>query len=111
MKIEYPEVHDVIEQIHQAGGTAVLAHPGEYDSYALLEQLAANHEIDGVEVWHPRNHEGDEQKFSAIAQANGLIMTGGTDFHGMYTTVSLPIGTCTTPDEQLERLVQIKKNQ
>lgn len=109
VKVEYPEVYDVIEQIHRAGGIAVLAHPSEYDSYGLLNSLASSHAIDGVEVWHPRNREGDERKFEEIAKENGLVMTGGTDFHGMYTKVSLPIGTCTTPDEQLKQLIQMKK--
>lgn len=110
VKVDYPEVHDVIEQIHKAGGVAVLAHPAEYDSYDLLKQLSIAREIDGVEVWHPRNNEADKQQFSEIARENGLVMTGGTDFHGMYTTVSRPIGTCTTPDDQLEQLLEMKKN-
>lgn len=102
--VVYPEVHDVIEQIHNAGGVAVLAHPGVYDSYDLLEQLARDHEIEGVEVWHPRNREGDEEKLSAVARKYGLVMTGGTDFHGMYTPNPMPLGTCLTPDDQLAEL-------
>lgn len=103
VRVEYPEVHDVIEQIHRAGGLAVLAHPGEYDSYDLLDSLAPSHLIDGVEVWHPRNKEGDEQRFALIARENGLILTGGTDFHGMHSKVPLPIGTCTAPDSEVMR--------
>lgn len=105
--IHYPDVHEVIARIHQAGGIAVLAHPGEYDSYDLLQQLARDHEIDGVEVWHPSNREGDEQLFSQTAQKYGLIMTGGTDFHGMYRKKSLPIGTCITPESELKKLIRL----
>jgi hypothetical protein len=107
--VRYPEVHDVIRQIHEAGGVAVLAHPGEYDSYGLLEQLAVDREIEGVEVWHPRNREGDEHKFAAVAEKYGLAMTGGSDFHGMYTSPVKPLGACTTPEDQLELL--LKKHQ
>lgn len=107
--IEYPDVHDVIRQVHEAGGVAVLAHPGEYDSYDLLDQLARDGEIDGVEVWHPRNNPGDEERFIQVAQQYGLIMTGGTDYHGMYTSEPHPIGTCTTPDDQLEALKKKKQ--
>jgi phosphoribosyl 1,2-cyclic phosphate 1,2-diphosphodiesterase len=109
-KVEYPDVHEVIEQIHEAGGVAVLAHPGEYDSYDLLEQMAKDHEIQGIEVWHPRNKPGDEEKFIAIAKKYELVMTGGTDFHGMYTAEKMPIGTCTTPDDQLIALKKCKLN-
>lgn len=104
--VSYPEVHDVIAQVHEAGGVAVLAHPGEYDSYGLLEQLARDHEIDGVEVWHPKNRKGDAALFEKTARAYGLLMTGGTDFHGMYAEKPMPLGTCTTPDDQLRRLLE-----
>lgn len=103
--VHYPDVHEVTARIREAGGIAVLAHPGEYDSYALLEQLAQDHEIDGVETWHPKNRDGDEQRFSETAGKYGLIMTGGTDFHGMYRKKGMPLGTCTTPDDQLEKLI------
>lgn len=106
--IRYPDVHDVIEQIHDAGGVAILAHPAVYDSYDLLSQLASDHEIEGVEVWHPRNNPGDEQRLSEIARKYDLVMTGGTDFHGMYTTTTMPIGTCLTPDDQIEKLKEVK---
>jgi predicted metal-dependent phosphoesterase TrpH len=105
--IHYPDVHQVTARIRMAGGIAVLAHPGEYDSYTLLEQLVRDREIDGVEVWHPKNRGGDELKFSETAQRNGLIMTGGTDFHGMYRKKGMPIGTCTTPEEQLKKLIAL----
>ena len=105
--VSYPEVHDVIGQIHDAGGVVVLAHPGEYGSYDLLAQLARDHEIDGVEVWHPKNRQGDEALFAETALKYGLVMTGGTDFHGMYTTEPMPLGTCTTPDDQLRKLLAL----
>lgn len=105
--VHYPDVHEVTARVHEADGIAVLAHPGEYDSYALLEQLARNHEIDGVEVWHPKNREGDEQKLSETARKYGLVMTGGTDFHGMYRKKGVPFGTCMTPDDQLQKLIEL----
>ncbi|MCI1964878.1 MAG: PHP domain-containing protein [Oscillospiraceae bacterium] len=105
--MQYPDVHAVTAGIRKAGGVAVLAHPGEFDSYELLERLAASHEIDGVEVWHPQNRQGDEKRLSEIALRYGLIQTGGTDFHGMYRKKRVPIGTCTTPDEQLSKLIEL----
>ncbi len=102
--IEYPDVHEVLRRVHEAGGIAVMAHPGEYDGMALLEELAENKEIDGVEVWHPGNPEEHKEDYQRIAQENGLLMTGGTDFHGLYMKNHLSIGSCTTPQEQIEKL-------
>ena len=110
VKIEYPEVRDVIAQIRRAGGLAVLAHPAEYDSYDLLEHLASSHGIDGVEVWHPRSSADDRRRFAALAEEYDLLMTGGTDFHGMYTKHPHPVGTCTVPDGEVEKLLRRKQN-
>lgn len=107
-EVEYPDVYDVVDQIHEAGGVAVLAHPSVYDSFDLLEDLI-EYGIDGVEVWHTRNKEGDEEKLQKIARNNNLVMTGGTDFHGMYSSVFSPLGKCTTPDSQVLALKKRKE--
>ena len=56
-KIEYPDVHHVLNEVKQAGGIAVIAHPGQLKDISLLEQLADRKEIDGIEVWHTSNEE------------------------------------------------------
>ena len=71
-------------------------------------KMARDHEIEGVEVWHTRNREGDAERFMQIATQYHLIMTGGTDFHGMYSKVTHPLGTCTTPDDQLTLLKKLR---
>ena len=47
-KIEYPEPKEIVEAIHEAGGIAVLAHPGWYDNFELLEKELIPIGIDGV---------------------------------------------------------------
>ena len=106
--VDYPDVHDVIAQVHGAGGLAVMAHPGEYNGGELLCQLAEHGEIDGVEVWHPAHREEDIPDYIALAQKYHLVMTGGTDFHGMYTSRPHPVGSFTTPDDQLDALKRRK---
>lgn len=106
--IDYPDVFEVIEKIHYAGGVAVLAHPGRYDNYDLLKELIEVG-IDGVEVWHPSNSEEDTRKLETIAKEHDLIMTGGSDFHGMYNKRPVPIGACTTPIEQIEKIIERRK--
>lgn len=108
VEVEYPEVREVIGMIHDAGGLAVLAHPAVYDSYDLMAELV-EYGLDGVEVWHPRNREGDDKLLQLFAQQHGLFMTGGTDFHGMYTKHPFPPGTCVTPGEQLEAMKKRKE--
>ena len=106
---KYPDVHQVIKQIHHAGGLAVLAHPGVYNSYELLDELIEQKQLDGVEVFHSRNREGDEERLKRIAKRAHLVMTGGTDFHGMYASHAYPLGACTTPLDQLKELIKRKQ--
>lgn len=106
--IDYPDTREVLHAIKEAGGLAVLAHPGLYDSYDLLEELTALG-LDGVEVWHPKNRVGDAERLSSFAKAHRLVMTGGSDFHGMYSQSPTPLGSCTTPEEQLTLLKKRKQ--
>lgn len=101
---DYPEVYSVIDRIHDAGGIAVVAHPGEYGNFTLIEELARKGLLDGIECWHPQHNSSDTARGIALAEQYGLLMTGGTDFHGMYTDVPRPVGSFLTPDSQLERL-------
>lgn len=103
----YPEPNEIVEAIHDAGGIAVLAHPALYQNMELLDELIAEG-LDGVEVWHPSADEETIETLRKIAKKNGLLMTGGSDFHGMYGVGSVSVGACLTPDENLELLLSYK---
>ncbi|MCH4240100.1 MAG: PHP domain-containing protein [Oscillospiraceae bacterium] len=110
LPVHYPETRDVIRQIHEAGGVAVLAHPAEYDSYDILLELSASRVIDGIEISHPRTKPEDVKGFCALAKQYGLAMTGGSDFHGMYSRQMNPVGSYQTEDDQLQLLREKVKN-
>lgn len=107
---KFPDVFEVLEEIHDSGGIAVLAHPGFYDSFELLDELIEAG-LDGVEVWHPENSPEETERLIEIAKKNSLLMTGGTDFHGMYSSHVNPIGSYSTPDENLSELFGYKAKQ
>lgn len=107
--IEYPDVRQTIDLIHSAGGIAVLAHPYAYDSTDLMEELAQEGRLDGIEVWHPSNNEQRTDQLIAFADTHGLVKTGGTDFHGMYTDHPHPLGYRTAPDEVIRQLYAAKE--
>lgn len=106
--ITYPDIRDILELAHSAGGIAVLAHPCLYHNEDLLEELTALG-LDGVEVWHPA-HTPEQTKFlSAFAREHNLLMTGGSDFHGMYSDVPRPLGSTGIPDKRVEALLAYKE--
>ena len=44
-----------------------------------------------------------------LAKENGLLITGGTDYHGIHTVTPRPVGAFTTHDEQIARLNDLAK--
>lgn len=104
---DYPEPKEILEAIHDAGGIAVLAHPALFGNMELLDELIALG-LDGVEVWHPSAGEETVALLQKIAKKNGLLMTGGSDFHGMYGVGNVSVGSCVMPDEHLDLLLSYK---
>ena len=81
------QIHDAIRLIRQAGGIPVLAHPalihpiGNWqlaDLFAELQSLG----LLGLEAYYPEHSAAQTQQFLALAKQHGLLVTGGTDFHG-----------------------------
>lgn len=103
----YPEPQEIIEAIHEAGGIAILAHPGFYNNFELFEELIPLG-LDGVEVWHPENSEEEQEALIKIAKKHGLLMTGGSDFHGGFNAYPLKIGEYGPPEDALNQLLSYK---
>lgn len=103
----YPDVNFVLDLIHSAKGVAVMAHPALYDSIDLLEDLASKGKIDGVEIGHYSADEKYRFVLSEIAEKYDLIVTGGSDFHGLYNSVPTHIGSESTTKENLDRILKL----
>lgn len=100
-------VRSLLQAAHEAQAVVVLAHPGVYDSMELAQELAREGAIDGVEIQHPGNSPAVRIALRNMAMEYGLIVTGGTDYHGMNSDRICPVGSCTTADAQLERLLEL----
>lgn len=81
--IQYPEAADAVEAISKAGGTAVLAHPGQQDNFEILPELIEAG-LKGVERNHPANSQTVREKVDELCEKYGLFYTGGSDYHGRY---------------------------
>lgn len=107
MEPTYPEPAEIIKAIHEAGGIAILAHPGFYNNFELFEELIPLG-LDGVEVWHPENTLPQQEMLMKIAKKHGLLMTGGSDFHGSFNAKPLRIGEYGPTEECLAQLLSYK---
>lgn len=102
---DYPETVDAMRVLKSTGGVCVLAHPGVYGNFGIIKELAAEG-LDGIEVWHSRQTEEDTQKAAEAAEEFGLLKTGGSDFHGAYSSRPVPFGCRVTPDAALRVLLE-----
>ena len=76
---------DAVGWITQAGGLAVIAHPGRYkftptEEYALFSEFKA-HGGRGVEVVTGSHNSADYVKYAAMAVEFDLLASRGSDFH------------------------------
>lgn len=96
---------DAIELIHEAGGVAVVAHPGIYDRDELLSKLIEAG-LDGIEYHHPDHKEEEVEKYLTFAKEHHLLISAGSDFHGARQNIMYhaDLGTCTVSKEQFEAL-------
>ena len=108
--VEYPDVYEVIELIRSAGGLVILAHPYVYDSVDLMKELTEKGLLDGIEVWHPSNNEERISALKTFAQAHNMLMTGGTDFHGLYTDPPRSLGSCGAPKNTVQLMREYKNS-
>jgi predicted metal-dependent phosphoesterase TrpH len=97
-----PRVEEAISWIHEAGGVAVMAHPGTVKRNAWVRRYAAAG-LDGLEVWHPRHPARLRRAYLRLARELSLVPSGGSDYHGPEMGKSVP-GQEPVPVEILERL-------
>jgi predicted metal-dependent phosphoesterase TrpH len=93
---------DALEMIHQAGGLAVLAHPGLARSEEAIPALI-DAGIDGIECFHSRHSPSASEYYVGLAEQHNLVVTGGSDCHGMNKGKPL-IGSIKLPYDYVRRL-------
>jgi predicted metal-dependent phosphoesterase TrpH len=70
-----------IELIHQAGGLAVMAHPGLNRTDELIPDLV-HAGLDGLECYHTKHSNRVARHYLQMADKLNLLITGGSDCHG-----------------------------
>jgi predicted metal-dependent phosphoesterase TrpH len=94
---------DVIARIHGAGGIASIAHPGllEHDEW-LPSMIDAG--LDAIEAYHTDHDAETTARYLAMAAKFGLLITGGSDYHGDLSHGSRSVGGVSLPRDAYDRL-------
>jgi predicted metal-dependent phosphoesterase TrpH len=91
-----------IALIHQAGGVAIIAHPGLNRSDEVIPPMIEAG-LDGIECFHSKHSAGMTEHYLQMAEEKGALITGGSDCHGISKGRPL-IGTVRLPYAYVERL-------
>ena len=73
--------NEVIDILHEASAKAVLAHPQQISKLDVLNAVLEM-PFDGIEVYYGKMMWHKEKRWLRIAKRKGLLITGGSDFHG-----------------------------
>lgn len=94
---------EAVQIIRRAGGIPVLAHPGWLGNDAMVEDLVGEG-LEGIEVFYPDHTPAMVERYLEVARRHGLVVTGGTDFHGADLATGVPLGSQDVPPEVPQRL-------
>jgi hypothetical protein len=93
-----------VELIHQAGGLAVMAHPGLNRTDEIIPDLV-DAGLDGIECFHTKHSTALSERYLEIADRFHLLVTGGSDCHGFSKGKPL-IGGIKLPYEHVKKMKQ-----
>ena len=100
-EIHFPTLEETIQLIHQHGGVALLAHPGNNlkGQFELFDEMVALG-LDGVECFSSYHTSETNEYFYNKAKELNVLYTCGSDFHGK-TKPSIYLGEngCLNPQE------------
>ncbi len=86
VKHAWATLPDAVRWIHDAGGVAVIAHPGRYKiSPTAMRRLLEEFRDaggDGIEVLSPSHTPAQFAEYSTYARVFGLAASCGSDYHG-----------------------------
>lgn len=108
-RIHYVDYRDAIKAVRLAGGIPVMAHPGQFDNFPIVEK-AIEAGLLGIEIKHPHHDEEKEKKALEYAKRYDLLISGGSDFHGFYAgDVKTDLGSKSIGQEALNEMKRIKE--
>jgi predicted metal-dependent phosphoesterase TrpH len=93
---------EAVELIHQAGGLAVMAHPGLNRSDDIIPALVEAG-LDGIECFHTKHSTAMAERYLEIAEKYDLLVTGGSDCHG-FSKVKPLIGIVKLPYDHVGKM-------
>lgn len=97
-------VEETLEILHSARGKAFLAHPHLLRSNRKIRELLKL-PFDGIECYYAKFPADQEKRWLKMAQERGLLISGGSDFHGSIKSY-LPLGASWVDEQRFQQIFQ-----
>lgn len=98
---------EIIAVIRSVGGVPILAHPGISNVDDYISDFVVNG-LQGLEAYHSEHSQEQTELYKNRAEEMGIIVTGGSDCHGLGSSRGLIIGSVYVPDKCLDDLKKLK---
>ncbi|MFC1901133.1 PHP domain-containing protein [Chloroflexota bacterium] len=93
--------------ILRANGLPVLAHPLTVNDHeSLIAELTADG-LAGIEAYYGEYADEEIKRLVNLADKHGLIVTGGSDYHGLDDNAEVMLGGAPVPMEAAEKLISL----
>ena len=107
------QYQECLELITNSGGIPVLAHPkslelSENEFLILLKEMISCG-LKGIEVYHSSHSKEEMDYYLEIAKQYGLLISGGSDFHGKTVKPDIELGTGKDNNIMIKKLSLLDK--
>jgi len=103
---------EAIQMIAGAGGVPVIAHPAHSGPPAVTRiPEFVRYGLRGVEVYYPHHSLKEIEVLLELCREHGLLVTGGSDFHGSGVEGGTSLGEVCVPLECAERLQEAARRE
>lgn len=92
---------DAIDFLHRNNAIAVIAHPKHIKKNNVIDIISLG--VDGIEVYYPEHDLNDTKKYLELSKEYNLLVTGGSDFHGV--DIKDDLGTSLVKYNYLDRFL------
>jgi len=99
---------EAVRIIKGSGGIPVLAHPGGMGNDGIIPALVADG-IEGIEVYYSTHKPSAVRRYLGVARESGLVVTGGSDYHGSMKGEKVSVGAFGIDRDLYEKLLEYRE--
>jgi len=102
---------EAIHMICNAGGMAVLAHPADIKDLGAILVPLIEAGLKGLEVYYGGYSEKTISNLVKLAREYGLVISGGSDYHGLDDSVGKDLGSIEVPEQVIKEFIACSKHE